>query len=83
MTNQQIVKILNKKPIFVYEEGEYALALFNFMNLKLTHKVRFENYHRMQELEEIVKKEGDELQIIITTKNTPRPIEIAPPMDTE
>jgi len=67
--------------IFAYEKSEYCVALSNFINLKLSHKERYENYKRIKELEEIIKKEGDEIQIIITTKNTPRPLVTAPPME--
>jgi len=35
----------------------------------------------MQELEEIVKNTGDEIEIIITTHNTPRPLQVALAME--
>ena len=62
------------KTIFAYEKSEYSRALVNFLNLKLKHKERYENYRRMEELDEIVKNAGDELEVIITTVNTPRPL---------
>ncbi len=69
------------KTIFAYEKSEYVIALNNFINLKLTHKERYENFRRMQELEYIVNRADDKLEIIITTKNTPRPLEDASPME--
>jgi len=57
--------------IFAYEKSEYAIALNNFINLKLTHKERYENYKRMQELDDIITRAEDKIQIIITTQNTP------------
>ena len=69
------------KTSYAYEKSEYCLALLNFINLKLKHKERYENYRRMQEIEEILHKNDDEIEIIITTKNNPRPLFIASPME--
>lgn len=71
------------KTIFAEAKSQYSHALINFINFKLTPTVRYENYRRMQEIEEYVKEEGDEIQIVITTKNTPRPGQTAPAMEPE
>jgi len=55
---------------FAKEKSEYSYCLLNFINLKLTHAQRYENYRRMQEIEESLKEQGDEIAIIISTKNT-------------
>ena len=72
------------KTQYAYEKSAYSEALINFLNLKLKHKERYENFRRMQEIEEILKKDGDEIQIIITTKNTSPFVEgqqVAKPME--
>ncbi len=70
------------KTILAKEKSEYSHCLINFINLKLNHKVRYANYSRMRELEKIIKEKGDEIQIIITTKNT-NELRIAPAMTME
>jgi len=55
---------------FAKEKSEYAYCLSNFLNLKLTHAQRYENYRRMQEIEELLKEQDDEIVRIISTKNT-------------
>ena len=54
------------------EKSEYSYCLLNFINLKLTHTQRYENYRRMQEIEESLNAQGDEIIIIISTTNTSR-----------
>lgn len=67
------------KTKYAYEKSEYSRALHNFINLKLTHKIRYENYKRMQEIEKILKKDGDEICIITSTVNTiPKELTAAP-----
>jgi len=58
------------KTKYAYEKSEYSIALHNFINLKLKHKERYENFKRMQEIEEILRKDGDNIQIVVTTVKT-------------
>jgi len=55
---------------FAKEKSEYSYCLNNFINLKLTHSQRYENYRRMQEIEELLKAQDDKIAIIISTENT-------------
>ena len=55
---------------FAKEKSEYSYCLLNFINLKLTHSQRYENYRRMQEIEELLKAQDDQIAIIISTKNS-------------
>lgn len=69
--------------ILAAEKSEYSKALHTFLNLKLKPKERYAAFRIMQELEESVREAGDDLEIIITSKNTPRPLDTAPPMISE
>lgn len=55
---------------FSQEKSQYSHCLSNFINLKLAHNQRYENYRTMQEIEELLIQQGDEIAIIISTKNT-------------
>lgn len=68
------------KTILAAEKSEYSKALHTFLNLKLKPKQRYAAFRIMQEIEESIKEIDDEIEIIITTKNTPRPLDTAPPM---
>jgi len=70
------------KTIFAKEKSEYIHKLNDAINGKLSESVRISAIKRMAELESIVKQQGDELQIIVTSKNTPRG-NTAPPMTME
>jgi len=68
------------KTILAVEKSEYSRCLDRVINYKLPEQERQQAYDMMQELEQKAKDMGDELQIIITSKNTPRPLETAPAM---
>jgi len=70
------------KTIFAKEKSEYLHCLTNVINYNLTPEFRHNAYRRMQELETIVKNQGDELAIIVTTINT-NTRKTAPPMTKE
>lgn len=74
------------KTKYAKEKSEYSHCLHNFINIKLKPKERFENFRRMEEIQELLKKDDDAIQIIVTTVNTSPFIEgkqIAPPMSME
>jgi len=58
------------KTIFAKEKSEYLHSLIVAINLNLHQDTRSKAIQRMAELEAIVKNQGDELQIVITSKNT-------------
>jgi len=70
------------KTIFAKEKSEYLYCLLNVINYNLTPEFRHISYLRMQKLETIVKNQGDELQIIVSTINT-NTRKTAPPMTME
>lgn len=53
-----------------FELSEYYVALNKFLNLTLKPKEIYDNYRRMQEIEELILKQDDKIEIIITTTNT-------------
>lgn len=55
---------------FAKEKSEYSYCLLRFINLKLKPKERYTCFRRMQEIEEFLKEKGDEIAIIISTKNS-------------
>lgn len=70
------------KTKYAYEKSEYARSLGKAINLKLKSNERIEAINRLKELEEIIKKEGDEIIFIVTARDTnPMPGKTAPPME--
>lgn len=70
------------KTILAKEKSEYLHRLNDVINYHLDPVIRQSSYNRMQELEKQVKEIGDELQIIVTSKNTNK-MKTAPPMTME
>jgi len=66
------------KTILAAQKSEYLHCLMECINYKLSDMQRRMTYHRLQEIEKIVKDTGDEIQIIITTKNTNRILSALP-----
>ncbi len=67
------------KTILARKKSEYLHCLINVINYHIDPIIRQSSYNRMQELEKQVKELGDELQIVITSKNTNK-MKTAPPM---
>ena len=70
------------KTIFAVEKSEYSHCLMKFLNLDEDEEYRCKYYNIMKEIEEKVKSLGDEIQIVITTKNTSNQY-VAPAMTEE
>lgn len=70
------------KTIFAVEKSEYLHSLMILMNYNIPLSEREIALDKMAEIEKQVKKQGDEIQIIITTKKTIKTGGI-PPMSQE
>ena len=66
--------------VLALEKSQYSWWLCKVINYNLSEQERQQAYDAMQVIENKVKEMGDELQILITSKNTPRPLTSAPPM---
>ena len=67
---------------YAREKSLYSTHLMRVINPNLSELDREESLVRMTEIETFLKSEGDEIKIIITTKNTnPIKDKSAPPMD--
>jgi len=68
------------KTIFAVQKSEYSHCLMKVINYKISKHERQKYYERMKEIEQEVKKLGDKIEIIVTTKNTSDKGAIAPAM---
>jgi len=58
------------KTIFAVQKSDYSHCLMKY--IRGCDEITRENaYNRMMQIEKEVKSKGDEIQIVITTKNTP------------
>jgi len=72
------------KTEFAKEKSEYSHLLMKSLYKTINPATHFKIIIRMKELEEIVKSQGDELSIIVTTvKTNPMKDKSAPPMTME
>ena len=71
--------------IFAKEKSEYSHLIWkNIEDFNLSEKERRDNLSRIQEIEQYLKTRGDEIMVIVTTKNTnPMTDNCAPPMSME
>lgn len=69
------------KTIFAVEKSEYLTLLMKFIG-KCSEIERRNAYNRMKEIEEYIKSQGDEIRIVITTRDTDN-IYTAPAMSEE
>ena len=69
------------KTIFAVQKSEYSHCLIKFIG-EASETERADAYFRMKEIEQEVKDSGDEIQIVITTKNTSNQY-VAPAMTEE
>lgn len=69
------------KTIFAVQKSEYSRCLMKYIGV-CTDKERVESYYRMKEIEKEIKDFGDEIEIVITTKNTSNKY-VAPAMSEE
>lgn len=58
------------KTIFATEKSEYSYCLIKSIDNKTPPTVRLDCFSRMREIERYIKSQGDEIQIVVTTKNT-------------
>ena len=70
------------KTEFAKEKSAYSIALHTFLDERMPIDVRNTAKQVMQGVEDVLKEEGDEIAIIITTVNTnPLKEKSAPPME--
>ncbi len=58
------------KTKYAYEKSKYVRSLADAINLKLKPSERIEAINKLKELEQIIKKEGDEIIFIVTTRDS-------------
>ena len=70
------------KTIFAKEKSEYSHLLIQAMRIDIGPMERIHISDRMKEIERLITDQMDEIQIIVTTKNT-KTFETAPAMTME